>query len=296
MIKLDDVAGSELRLISAISKEYLEPGHLDETLIVVNKLLEKHANGSGLHYLAGLAYVEKKEYQAAISHFRKVPTKHLFFVDATSQVAGLLHKEGQTADAISHLEKAVTQKSDAPQLYRYLGYYHEQQEAYDKAVEAFNRGLKVDPKNTEILYRLGIVQDKMGQWEAGVATMQKILVFEPENSSALNFIGYSYADNGIRLDEAEALIKRALKQKPDDGYILDSLGWVYFKQQDYAKALEKLLLAVQQIPDDPTILEHLGDVYHQMGEPQRALEYYRQALEYKPSDPAALQQKIDALQ
>ena len=294
--KLDEVAGGELRLISAISKEYLEHGHVDETLTLVNKLLEKRANGGGLHYLAGLAYVEKKEHEQAIFHFKKVTAKHLFFVDATSQVAGLLYKKGQTTSAISYLKKAVTQKSDSPQLYRYLGYYHEQQKEYDHAVEVLNRGLRADPKNTETLYRLGIVQDKMGQWEAAVATMQKILVFEPNNSSALNFIGYSYADRGVRLDEAEVLIKRALAQKPDDGYILDSLGWVYYKKQDYTNALETLLLAIEQIPDDPTILEHLGDVYRQIDKPQQALDYYRKAMQHKPLDPAMVQQKIDALQ
>ena len=158
------------------------------------------------------------------------------------------------------------------------------------------KGLQVDSENVDLLYRMGIVQDKMGQWQAGVATMQKILAFDPDNSSALNFIGYSYADQGVRLDEAEALIKRALEQKPNDGFILDSLGWVYYKKGEYQKALEAMLLSVEQISDDPTILEHLGDVYQKMQQPKKALEYYRQALKHDPSSPAIIQQKIDALQ
>lgn len=294
--RLATVTGNDPRLISTIAKEFLEPGYFDETLIVVNHLLERKPKESGLNYLAGLAYADKKEPKQAILHFEKVTAKHPFFVNATIQTGILLREQGDIVAAIEHLEKAVSQKSDDAKLYRYLGYYLEQQKAYPEAIEALNSGLEVDSENVDLLYRLGIVQDKMGQWEASIATMQKILVFDPNNSSALNFIGYSYADNGVRLDEAEVLIKRALAQKPNDGFILDSLGWVYYKKGDYGKALQTMLLSVNQISDDPTILEHLGDVYVKMQQPQKAVEYYHQALKYDPSDPASVQQKINALQ
>jgi tetratricopeptide (TPR) repeat protein len=263
---------------------------------VVDYLLQIRPKESGLNYLAGLAYAQKKEPEQAMAYFEKVKPKHPFFVNAAIQMGILLHEQGDINAAIEHLEGAVLKKSDDTKLYRYLGFYYEQQKRYPQAIEVLKKGLQVDSENVDLLYRMGIVQDKMGQWQAGVATMQKILAFDPDNSSALNFIGYSYADQGVRLDEAEALIKRALEQKPNDGFILDSLGWVYYKKGEYKKALEAMLKSVEHISDDPTILEHLGDVYQKMQQPQKALEYYRQALKHEPSDPATVQQKIDALQ
>jgi len=125
--------------------------------------------------------------------------------------------------------------------------------------------------------------------------MEKVLDLDPQNADALNFIGYSYADRGIRLDEAEQLIVQALKIKPDNGYILDSLGWVYFKKNKYDGALKYLKRALELLPDDPNVMEHLGDVYLKTGRNQEALDYYRKAAKIDP-DNQALNVKIERLQ
>jgi tetratricopeptide (TPR) repeat protein len=100
---------------------------------------------------------------------------------------------------------------------------------------------------------------------------------------------------GQQLDEAERLIKEALKYKPDDGYITDSLGWVYFKKGLYNKSLQYLEKAVKLVPDDPVILEHLGDVYLKLKEKEKALQYYKLALSKKKDDDSELQKKIRQL-
>jgi Flp pilus assembly protein TadD len=108
---------------------------------------------------------------------------------------------------------------------------------------------------------------------------------DPKNANALNYLGYTYAEMGIRLDEAEALVREALKYKPDDGYIIDSLGWVYFQRGDYETALVHLRRAAELAPEDPVILEHVGDAYRKLGDPARALIFYRRSLERRnPED------------
>jgi tetratricopeptide (TPR) repeat protein len=100
---------------------------------------------------------------------------------------------------------------------------------------------------------------------------------------------------GENLDEAEKLIKEALKYKPDDGYITDSLGWVYFKKGLFQKALKFLEKAIHLVPDDPIILEHLGDAYLKTGSKLKALEYYQQSLKMKKKDKKDIERKIQDL-
>nr|MDA8077451.1 tetratricopeptide repeat protein [Nitrospiraceae bacterium] len=111
-----------------------------------------------------------------------------------------------------------------------------------------------------------------------VAELRKAIELNPKNTDALNYLGYSYADKGIHLTEAESLVGRALEARPDNGYILDSLGWVYYKQGKLEKALELIKRASQTTKDDPVVLEHLGDIYKSMNEPRKAADAWEKSL------------------
>ncbi len=124
--------------------------------------------------------------------------------------------------------------------------------------------------------------------------MRRVLSLDPGNADALNFIGYSYADRGIHLDEAEQMIVQALKIKPDSGYILDSMGWVHFRKSNYESALTYLKKALEFLPEDPGVMEHLGDVYFETGRRQEALEWYRKAIKADPAN-SRLKNKMDLL-
>jgi len=100
---------------------------------------------------------------------------------------------------------------------------------------------------------------------------------------------------GINLDEAERLIKEALKHKPGDGYITDSLGWVFFKKGLYVEALNLLKKAVELVPDDPIMLEHLGDAYHKTNDRVNALKFYQRSLQNKKKNKGQLERKIKEL-
>jgi tetratricopeptide (TPR) repeat protein len=108
--------------------------------------------------------------------------------------------------------------------------------------------------------------------------MRRAIELNPKNAAALNYLGYTWAEMGVRLDEAEDLILRALKISPDDGFYIDSLGWVYYQKGDYARSVEQLERAVEITVDDPTIIEHLGDAYQKAGKSDRALARYHDAL------------------
>ena len=124
--------------------------------------------------------------------------------------------------------------------------------------------------------------------------MRLVLKINPDHPQALNYIGYTYAEKGINLDEAEALIKRALELKPDDGYITDSLGWVYFKKGEIEKAVIELEKAHLLAPEDPVIAEHLGDAYASRNLIDKAIIMYERAMKLDPKK-TELKEKIKKL-
>jgi tetratricopeptide (TPR) repeat protein len=126
--------------------------------------------------------------------------------------------------------------------------YEETKDAV-KAVKILDDGITLSPQSVDLHYALGVIYEKTNRFPESIKEMETVLQLDPENAEALNFIGYSYADRGINLEEAEKMIIRALKIKPDNGYIIDSLGWVHFKQNKMDSAIKYLKRALELLPD-----------------------------------------------
>jgi Flp pilus assembly protein TadD len=137
----------------------------------------------------------------------------------------------------------------------------------------------------------------MGDFDRMVSQMKEVLRLDPNHADALNYLGYSYAEKGIHLEEALQLIQKAMALKPNMGYITDSLGWVYFKLGDYEQAVTELEKADQLTPNDPIITEHLADGYYKLNRKERARELYEKALTLnpKPDQAERLKKKIEEL-
>jgi tetratricopeptide (TPR) repeat protein len=157
-------------------------------------------------------------------------------------------------------------------------------ERFEEAAESFGIGIEKDPKNPDFYFQLGTTYDKLNRFENVIASMEKAIELNPKHSMALNYLGYSFADRGIRLDEAVDLIKRALEVRPDDGYYIDSLGWAYYKQGNLKEALKELKRAVDLVPDDPVLREHLGDIYLGIRKGEKAKDEWLKSLEIDPSN------------
>jgi Flp pilus assembly protein TadD len=141
---------------------------------------------------------------------------------------------------------------------------------------------------------MGVLYEKAGRFEESISAMQTVLKLDPDHAETLNFIGYMYADRGIHLDEAERMIKKALQLKPGNGYMTDSLGWLYFRKNRLDEAIRYLKEASETLPEDAAILDHLGDAYIRAGKIQEAIDAYRRAIQFNP-DNAPLKKKLDDL-
>ena len=169
---------------------------------------------------------------------------------------------------------------------------------FGSVIEAMEHVIALDPKNDQAYFQLGALYDETKNKDKSIANMKRAIELNPKNAPALNYLGYTWAEMGVHLDEAESLILRALKIEPNDGFFIDSLGWVYYQKGDYGKAVEQLERAVEITVDDPTIMEHLGDAYEKNSRLDRALERYREALsKAKEADQIKrIQEKIQRLE
>jgi Flp pilus assembly protein TadD len=158
-----------------------------------------------------------------------------------------------------------------------VGIYQEKKD-YPSAIDLARKMVSLEPHNDKSHFTLGALYDEDKQKELGVAEMRRAIELNPSNAPALNYLGYSYAEAGKRLDEAEKLIRRALAIEPEDGFYVDSLGWVYYQRGEYRLAVDQLERAVNLTGNDPTITEHLGDAYGKVGKVRDARHEYEDAL------------------
>lgn len=207
--------------------------------------------------------------------------------------ASVLERAGRPREAAALLRRAIADREaggegeDLPELYAALADSLVRAGSADEAVAALRGALARRPGDEVLLYALGSTYDLAGRRDAALAQMRALLALAPNHAEALNFVGYTLAEQGVRLDEAERLVRRALELKPRSGHVLDSLGWVLFRRGDLRRAVEALEQADALAGPDATILEHLGDAYRASARPADAARAYGRALEAPGDEPAA---------
>ena len=283
-------------ILRKVVQGYLDPKKYDDAIIVLTGMLEGAPQSSEINYLLGVAYDGRQQFEASVRHLKKVGDDSRFFENAVVHITAVYQEEGKIDQAVAYLASVLERHPDNTEFLLYMGSLYEEKAQFAEAEKMLLKGLSVDPKHTRLRFRLGVVYDKWHRKEDSIREMKTVIELAPDNASALNYLGYTYADMGIHLEEAEALIIEALKLKPDDGYITDSLGWVYFKMGRYAEALEYLKKAAELTPDDPIIMEHVGDAFAKLNDKENAVKYYRLSLEKGNTDPEAVTRKIEALQ
>ncbi len=261
-------------------------------------------------YFLGVVQRKLGKDDEAIAAFDRIPPEHERYADSRVQVAGIHEQNGEIDAARLEVEKARKVEPSRP-----LDLYAASLQAKSGDVPgaiAFLEGLLAEaPQDAEVLYNIGVIQGEAKNVEEAIRYMRIVLGLNPDHAGALNYVGYTFAERGENLDEAEAMIARALELKPDDGYITDSLGWVYYMRarpllaagnvaeakQWLGRAAEELERAAKLTGGDPVISEHLGDVHLALGQKKLALDRYEEAVRLEPraAEQPELQQKLEKL-
>jgi tetratricopeptide (TPR) repeat protein len=174
-----------------------------------------------------------------------------------------------------------------------LGVSHQAVDDYEQAGRFFAQALELRPDDDRVTLNLAGALERTGEYEKAEPLLARLHERKPDDPTICNFYGYLLALMASRLDVAEQLVRTALKHEPDNGYYVDSLGWVYFNRGEYEKAVIELEKASRLVQDDPVILEHLGDAYQSLKRFREALAAYERSMGLQGENSEILD-KIDA--
>ena len=240
--------------------------------------------------LIGDIYTDMKINEDAIVAFDRVPATSPLRSYADTQIAINLTRVDKANEAIEKLKTVVAKDAKNMDALITLGSLYRNANEMQKAVDVYTQAITLqgdDNSAWQLYYYRGIANDRMKAYDRSEADFRKALLLSKDEPTVLNYLGYSLIDRGVKLDEALNMVKKAVELKPNDGYIVDSLGWAYFTMGDYDQAVNFLERAVDLNAADATIAQHLGDAYWHVGRKLEAQFQWQHAKDNHP-EPADL--------
>jgi tetratricopeptide (TPR) repeat protein len=246
----------------------------------------------------GDLYEAMKKPDLANKIYERVPLSSPLHRNAQIQLALNLDTLDRTDEAKASLEKLIAANPNDLEAIMALGNVLRGRKQFAECADVYSKGIdtisKPEKSNWMIYYFRGICFERAKQWPKAEADLKKSLELFPDQPHVLNYLGYSWIDQGINLDEGMRMIKRAVEQRADDGYIVDSLGWAYYRLGNIEEAVKHLERAIELKPEDPTINDHLGDAYWRVGRELEARFQWSHARDLKPEpeDLAKIEAKL----
>jgi tetratricopeptide (TPR) repeat protein len=227
-----------------------------------------------------------KQYERAIGLLEKIPNGSRLRPLADIQVGRYYTVMQKYDEASKHLEAVLAQTPKDLEAILALGDVQRADKKFEDASKTYTRAIDLigEPAKSDwtYFYYRGIAFERIKQWPKAEADFDRALKLMPDEPHVLNYLGYSWIDMGIHLDEGLELVRRAVDLKPDDGYIVDSLAWAYYKLGRFDEALVEAERAIQLKPDDPVINDHLGDIFWKVGRKLEATFQWQHSLDLKP--------------
>lgn len=278
---LGDDGDTRLTLLYARLAIWLRPDLYDATLLVAELLDASDQN------------------EAAIRAYESIPPDSPLARSAEIGRAEALHRLGRNDEAAEALKSLTRRAPGMADAFIALGDLMRRGENYSEAAKAYASAIDLmeaaDRPSWVLFYQRGIAYERAGEWDAAEADFLTALEMQPDQPLVLNYLGYSWLEKGMNIDEAMAMIRKAVDQRPEDGYIVDSLGWGYYLLDDFPAAVRELERAVELQPIDPVVNDHFGDALWQVGRRLEAEFQWRRALSFDPAekDRERIRRKLD---
>ena len=272
---------NDLRLSLALVS--LEAGAWREAIVYLEELIERDSHVDAAHYNLARAYEELHDIDSAVMEYGLVGPGN-DYLPAQARMTELLFDNQRGAQASERLESARQSQPDyAIQLYLIESEALVKHQRHDEAWNLLQQALEQFPEDLNLLYTRAMLAEKRDDIDQLERDLRFIIEREPDNGMALNALGYTLADRTTRYDEARALIEQALQLNPDDPAILDSLGWVNYRQGNLDEA-ERLLRRALELYPDAEVAAHLGEVLWARGKEREARKIWAHALKQQPNN------------
>ncbi len=257
------------------------------SLVLTQLALDLDPDNASLRLLIADLHESRAKPDLALAQLNAIPANDPLIPLILLRQAGLADRLGNSETALKLLDQIAEAAPDRPEIPTMQGDLLRQKRKFPEAVAAYDRAIALLPQppvlaHWPLYYNRGIAHDRAKQWTKAEADLLLALKLQPEQPFVMNYLGYSWTEQGRNLARAREMIERAVALRPNDGEIVDSLGWVLFRQGDVRGATKYLERAVEMMPEDPTINGHLGDIYWAGGRKREAGFQWRRALNLKP--------------
>ncbi len=260
-----------------------------ETALALGRLaLYLKPNFPVMQILMGDILETANRLEPALEAYSSISPTSAFSWSARLRVTSLLNRLDRTDEAVGHLNRMAKDQADDPGPLISLGDILRGHERFEEAVVAYDQAFKriptLEERHWSLLYTRAIALERSKQWPRAEADFLSALKFKPEQPYVLNYLGYSWIDKGMYLDRAQKMIAKAASLRPNDGFIIDSLGWGHYRLGNFEKAVPELERAVELRPQDPIINDHLGDAYWRVGRRREAAFQWQRSLSLDPEE------------
>jgi tetratricopeptide (TPR) repeat protein len=270
------------------------PEQLHWQFLALAMALDAEIDGPRMAYAEAMRAIDQRA--SARGVLNEIVPQSPYYQAARQQIAWSFMVEKRDPEAVAELETLVA-RTGSPSARRALADLYRALERPENAAPiyaALADEAPADTKDWRLFYNYGAALDLLGRWEEAERVFHRALAIEPRQPETLNYLGYTWVDRGERIEEGLALLEQAVSQRPNEGYIIDSLGWAYYRLGRYDQAIVLLERAVGLSPADPTLIDHLGDVYWTVGRRLEARYQWKRVLTLSPTPAlaAAAQRKI----
>jgi len=295
---------SDMGSLLQMARVWIELGDLEKSEESFKELIRLDPANGALRLMMGMLLEAQSRTEEALDQYLKINKDSTAYYDSMSLRFKAFYKLDKKQQLVEQLDQSlifassIEDSEKSQTLYRVIAEYYGEVGESSKSESVLDKGLERFPRSELLLYKKGMLLDKQKRSKEGIKVMLSILTINPNHAGALNFVGYTWADRGENLEDAERFIRKALDLEPGDPFIMDSLGWVQYKLGQYEEAYKNLSAAYRAVPKEFVIVEHLADVLVKLGRLSEARDYYAKALQLKPEkdeDLRNVQAKLEKL-
>ncbi|MFM9844059.1 MAG: tetratricopeptide repeat protein [Dongiaceae bacterium] len=284
----------------SIAAGLLQDGAEQPAMLFTQLALDLKADLPAAQLLRGDLLMAAHRYEDAVEAYRRVDKASPYSWNARQKLADALDQAGRSDEALKILQDMTDERADVADAALALGNLLRSKERFAESAAAYDLMISrigtIKEHHWTLFYYRGISRERSDQWNLAEADFEKALELNPDQPLVLNYLAYTWVTKKENLDQALEMLKKAVEQRSEDGYIIDSLGWAYYMIGDYTSAVDYLERAVEFEPTDSEINEHLGDAYWKIGRHEEAKFQWRRALSFEPKEErvAPLQTKLDS--